>query len=238
MDTKPFDKIKAIGELVEGRSFIDVGGLWGTKQEMVTHAALKGASRAVMSDAMLFSSEWWGKFEERCAERGVTNYEKIVHDITRRDTFERLGRFDVVHCTGVLYHVPDVISTLANLVAITNEYLYFGSQVVPKEITNSEGTLIVEDDCPLCVAWASDEKLRIVKKHYEEMGVTRGVVGVTEEAEFFCGDALTAKFGPWWWLLTKENMLRLAALFNLEIVHELSAPNGRAFSILAKVNRP
>src|SRR6185437_1713445 len=44
---------------VRGLSFADVGGLWNTENEMVSHAIKGGASRAVMIDMQPENNEWW-----------------------------------------------------------------------------------------------------------------------------------------------------------------------------------
>src|SRR5689334_17094164 len=115
---RPLDKRDLIRKHVEGMSFVDIGGLWGTKGETVTTAVDGGASRVAMADIKEPGSVWWQRFEAHCAERGVTGYDEIQVDICAPDAPERLGKFDFVHCAGVMYHVADLFTFLGNLVAV------------------------------------------------------------------------------------------------------------------------
>lgn len=215
------NKTKIVSAYVADKTFIDVGGLWGTKGEMVTHALKSGAKKATMCDAMPETSEWWQKFDSWASERGVTDYEKRVHDISDPRSREKLGTFDFVHCTGVLYHMPDVVGAFANLVSIMEEHLMVGSQVVPNWISNSEGEAVIPDDQPLLLPATSDTKRRIIKKYYEEIGVTNELAGATQPAKYFNGERMKPSVGPWWWLMTPGFLERVARSLDLRVVDRI-----------------
>ncbi|MEO8839534.1 MAG: hypothetical protein ABI351_12580 [Herbaspirillum sp.] len=48
---------------------------------------------------------------------------------------------EVVHCSGIIYHVPDPYRMLVNLRKLTAEHLILTSMVVPERIKNREGKM-------------------------------------------------------------------------------------------------
>jgi hypothetical protein len=61
-----------VAESVQGKSFAEVGGLWGTVNERVTVAARAGAAETAMIDVIPPEDELWTLFRERAATFGVT----------------------------------------------------------------------------------------------------------------------------------------------------------------------
>jgi hypothetical protein len=222
----------ALTRVFKGRSFVDVGGLWNTINEMVTTALDAGAARAVMLDSMSEQSPWWAKFDQHCADKGKYQYEKIVRDITAPNPRDEIGCFDVVHCSGVMYHVPDIFGFIKNLLSITNEYLFLGSQVFPSRIESPVGVIELSDDEALCTPCLTDRNLDILRSYFS-IGNRKGE-GISSDALFIDEIALCPKFGPWWWLYTKGFMCRIVGLFPIEIVEEGGSPNGRVYQILMK----
>ena len=55
------DKCEWIEGVVKGRTFADIGGLWGTVNEQVTNAIQMGATKAAMIDMQTEGNEWWGQ---------------------------------------------------------------------------------------------------------------------------------------------------------------------------------
>src|SRR4029450_5303038 len=101
-----------IERIVPGRTFAEVGGLWGTVNEQVTVAAKGGAREVTMIDIACDSTNLWERFRERCKQEGVEDYRCIRADINEPGTTERVGVFEVVHCSGVIYHCPDPLLPL------------------------------------------------------------------------------------------------------------------------------
>ena len=63
-------------------------------------------------------------------------------------TPERVGSFDVVHCSGVLYHCPEPLYTLRQLRAITRETLVLGIATMPETVSSTAGFVSVEPGSP------------------------------------------------------------------------------------------
>ena len=102
------DKDEWIRSLVNGQTFADVGGLWRAMNEKISVALKAGATAATMIDVEPLDSKLWEDFRARCALMNVSGYDCVQADATVPDLRERVGAFDVVHCAGVIYHVPDL----------------------------------------------------------------------------------------------------------------------------------
>ncbi len=225
-------KTTTIKKIVKGKTFADVGGLWGTKGEMVTQALSAGATRAAMIDKLDKSSEWWERFDKHCSDKGFQKYEKIIHDISAPKTAKKIGRFDVVHCSGVMYHLHDIIGFISNLLSISNEYLLVTSEVLPSTIENSKGRIHLDDNGAICVPYLSKESLNVLREYFRIEN--RNAMGITSNAVFFNRSTLTPNFGPWWWLFTAEFMSRLVSGFPVEIMDEGFSKNKKIYQILVR----
>jgi len=230
-EPRRLNKRKLIKRHVAGLSFVDVGGLWGTRGETVTTALSAGASRAVMADIQEPGGSWWQRFEAHCAELGVEGYEELQVDICAPGAPDRLGTFDFVHCSGVMYHVADLFRFLSNLVSVANKYLLLSSVVMPQQIRTPSGTLSFGPDCAYLAPVLTPENRRVVAEYLAEKGLKAN--GVTEPAEYLAeGWPLSS---PWWWLFTSEFMIELVRMYGLEILAAGQSPHGNAFTVFAQL---
>ena len=226
----PLDKRALIKNHVNERSFVDIGGLWGTHGEMMTTAARAGASRVMMADIQEPGSDWWQKFEARCAELGVEDYEELQVDICAPEAPEKLGRFDFVHCSGVMYHVADLFQFLGNLVSVTGEYLLLSSVVMPDQLQGKAGSMTFGPDLAYLSPVLSEENHAVVVEHLEGIGFN--AAGLTQQAEFVIDNV--PQTGPWWWLFSGSFMARVVELYGLEILEQGPTPTGHGYTILAR----
>jgi hypothetical protein len=134
-------KDRWIETLSAGKSFMDVGGLWGTRNEKVSTALKAGARKATMADIAPLDHQLWRDFDEHCKQRGVTGYARTRLDVVEPPTDYSALVHDVVHCSGIIYHVPDPYRMLANLRKLAGEHLIITSMVVPERIKNRMGKL-------------------------------------------------------------------------------------------------
>ncbi|HET8605212.1 MAG TPA: hypothetical protein VFM09_14885 [Marmoricola sp.] len=220
-----------VAEHVAGLSFVDIGGLWGTNGEMVTTAAAAGASRTAMADVQPLGGVWWKRFEERCAERGVSGYDEVRVDICASDAPETLGRFDFVHCSGVMYHVPDLVGFVGNLISVADRYLLLSSVVMPEELHTSSGSLVFGPDNAYLAPLLDGRNREVVLDHLRENDLK--AAGLTDDQPFFTGGR--PRFGPWWWLFSGTFMSRLLRMHGLEVLAEGPSPNGHAHTVFARV---
>jgi hypothetical protein len=71
-----------ISRVVKGKTFADLGGLWGAVNEKVSVAHKAGATRLTMIDRITKQEEDWRLFHERCRNLGVPEVECICQDIS------------------------------------------------------------------------------------------------------------------------------------------------------------
>jgi hypothetical protein len=110
-----------------GRSFADIGCMWGVNGEYAFIAEDAGATRVTAVDVFGPTPE----FEEKHRARG-SRVEFVLGDITRMDTLERVGEADVVFCSGVLYHHPSPFDLLVALRRICRETLILRTSTIPE----------------------------------------------------------------------------------------------------------
>ncbi len=194
-----------------------------------------------MADIHQQPSIWWTRFEERCAERGVSGYNKTVVDICAPDAPQTLGRFDVVHCSGVMYHVPDLLQFIRNLASISRDYLIVGSVTLPDRIDGPEGDLDTDDDEAVFVPHLSKAKRRIIVDHYTTLYTKQGwkfnAGGLTDDSAFFDPDG-TPRYGPWWWLFTAGFMCRMVEAHGFEILGYGPNPEQIGSTLIARKRTP
>jgi hypothetical protein len=213
-----------VRQAAEGKTFAEVGGLWGTINEQVTTAGLAGASKLTMIDVAPPETGLWTLFEERCASMGVPGVAQINGSIDDPETIERAGTFDVVGCNGVLYHCPDPVRTLLNLRALTEETLILGTVTIPESVATSAGTLETAPGSAIPVPALSASQLAVVAQwlrelgdpHIQADGITNGVTWDRDD------------YSPWWWLFTRDHVAALLRIAGFELQAVASYWEGRA----------
>lgn len=208
-------KHRWIGDNVAGKTFADIGGLWGTLNETVSIAHKGGASKCTMVDIRTDDNKWWGLFHERCNELGVSGYDSVVDDICDADVSARLGTFDMVHCSGILYHVSDPLAMIRNLVSITNEYLIIGSMLVPEHISNSKGELHVNRGVLHSIPLMKANEKEIFGEHFSSLNIK--VAGLNKPDFDYISPDNEFLTDPWWFLFTAETMVAMCEMFDLTI---------------------
>ena len=207
------DGEEAIRVLVPGKTFAEVGGLWGTVNEKATTALLAGAREATMIDIQPAGNRLWQAFNERCRERGVSGCHRVVGDLGSDRFTADVGRFDITHCAGVIYHMPNPINAIHNMIRITRERILLWSQVVPERITNKRGSLRLRSGECLLVPALEPEALAVLQEHYLAAGREKVATEGLSPQEFVrAGEQLLT--GPWWWLYTAETFIRMCGLFD------------------------
>lgn len=230
------EKYAWIADLVAGKSFADIGGLWGTVNETVTIAARAGASETTMVDIQPEGSKWWQAFHDRCAEEGVSGYNCRVFDICDFANLDDLGKFDIVHCAGILYHVSDPVALLRNISYIAREYFIIGSMLIPEEIDNEAGQLKTPRGTSRCVPLLGECERRIIARHFSDQNITIG--GINGPTPVFVeSNSYQVRTGPWWYLFTAETMQAMCTLCGADIVKTATTRQG-AQNILCRKRTP
>src|ERR1043166_7665281 len=199
-----------IARVVPGKTFAEVGGLWGTVHEKISVAHGRGATALTMVDITPESGELWTKFRTRMAEMAIGEVRCLSRDICHLTSRDVLEPFDVVHCSGVLYHHPNPLVMLAALRRITREHLVLTSAVTQSVIENENGRYEIPPSGVIFVPALDDRERAIMKNYWQSHGVT--ALGLTERCDFNI-----ESFAPWWWLPTPTTMTAMcrAAGFTL-----------------------
>lgn len=199
-----------IGKVVNSKSFADVGGLWGTVNEKVSVAHAYGASALTMIDITPAEGELWRLFEDRRRALRLPEVHCINSDVLVLADTTPCPQFDVVHCSGILYHMPDPMRFLVALRKITREHLVLSSVVTATRVESDQGVLAIPQAASLFVP-ALQSKERAILKSYWQRFVGDGAIGLTCEATSWRPD----DFAPWWWLPTVEALKAMCAAAGL-----------------------
>jgi SAM-dependent methyltransferase len=114
-----------IQRLAPGKTFIDVGGMFAGDTSFLAEEA--GAERVVLFDAMPETDEFKRKHRERDSQ-----VEYVAGDLNNTDQLREMGTFDVVWCTGVIYHTPHPMLQVENLRLMVTDQLVLGTHVIPE----------------------------------------------------------------------------------------------------------
>jgi SAM-dependent methyltransferase len=223
------DKRTLIRELVPGRSFVDVGGLWGVRGEMVSVALKADASAATMIDITPLTNPLWQQLRERVLGETLRPFKAVHADASAADFVERVGAFDIVHSAGVIYHLHSPIDYLINLRRITREYLIFSSATVPDKILYEGREIDLGGGRFLSTHGLDPEQKEIVDGHFAALGLNT-IVSAAEN--LLLPDGMP-DYGPWWWLFTAESLRRLLSMAGFDVLATASW-QGRADSFLCR----
>jgi hypothetical protein len=116
-----------IREYVPGRSFVDVGGMYGIDGDVAFQAEAAGATRVTLFDSL----DPTPRFLERHRAQGSA-IRTVQGDLEDPVSMQKVGEHDVVYCSGVIYHTPNLLLQLTHLHSITREHLLLGSATIPE----------------------------------------------------------------------------------------------------------
>ena len=223
-----------IAEAAAGKSFAEVGGLWGTVNEQVTVAARAGATSTTMIDVAPEDTQeggnLWERFRERAQSLGVDDTSFGRGNIDNPETVERVGSYDVVSCSGVLYHCPDPLRTLRNLRAITSGTLILGTASIPETVSTVAGEVAVESGSALFVPALTHSQRAILGDWLFELGEVQAL-GVNHPLESAWD---LEDYSAWWWFFTRDYVAALLEIVGFEVLNVASYWEGRATLYLAQ----
>lgn len=180
-----------------GRSFADVGCMWGVNGEFAFIAEEAGATRVIGIDVFGPTPE----FEQKRVARG-SRAEFVLGDISRAETLARVGQVDVVLCAGVLYHHPSPFDLLVALRRICRETLILRTSTIP-EIDGLPNAAVY-------FPMLSAEARRFWS--LERLGVLHQA-GISDEFSAEAG------YGNWFWGLTPSCLESLLKTAGFRILH-------------------
>lgn len=224
-----------VAEAAPGKSFAEVGGLWGTVNEQVTVAGRAGASATTMIDLAPRDGgkeDLWELFRDRAKSLGVADTACLQASIDDPETPRRAGSFDVVCCNGVLYHCPDPLHTLRQLRAITRETLILGTVSMPETVSGAAGAVSVEPGSALFVPAISQSQRAVLAQWLRDLGdIHIQADGVTHPVQ---SGWAPDDYDPWWWFFTRDYVAALLRISGFEVEAVASYWEGRATLYLAR----
>jgi SAM-dependent methyltransferase len=119
-----FDHIR---RLAPGRSFADIGCMWGVNGAHAFAAEEAGATIVKAVDVFGPTPEFQDAHRAR-----QSRVEFILGDCTSPEPFARIDHVDVVFCAGVLYHHPSPFDVLVALRRICRETLVLRTSTIPE----------------------------------------------------------------------------------------------------------
>jgi hypothetical protein len=219
-----------IARVVPGRSFADVGGLWGVVNEKVSVALRAGAGRATMIDVTAEGRDLWRQFRQRLDELGVGHCECFSSDVCAFAARNPGRRFDVVHCSGVLYHHPNPIALIEALRDVTARHLVLTSAITQETVCNELGTVRVPPGGVIFVPGLDPHERDVLWKYWREEAGVGACWGISEPVKWNPRD-----FGPWWWLPTARAMLAMAESAGFRVIEHGMTWNGNACTALLEL---
>lgn len=211
----------------ESTRFVDVGALWGTENETVSKAKMLGAESVSIIDIQIPGHELWLKMQNRLSQLEVScNF--ISGDI--RDIFKDYQQsFDVVFCSGIIYHDPSPIEFLQKLTSMSSNFLILGSMVVPEKIKNRKGSLDLTNVGAAFIPFMSNKSKEAVMAQYASQGVPE-ISSLNQDFKFSGIDDTT----PWYWLMTRRYLDLIMTMCNFQIIDTGSDWGENDHFILAK----
>jgi hypothetical protein len=196
-----------IRQYAPGRTFADIGCMWGVNGEYSFCAEAAGATAVKAVDVFGPTPEFEAKKRERSS-----SVEFILGDVTQRQTLEQIGPVDVVFCAGVLYHHPSPFDLLAALRALCRETLILRSSTIPE----------IEGLPNAAVYFPTLKPKDRALWNLASLGVPRQV-GITDGFEPDQG------YGNWFWGVTPSCLAALLVTAGFRVEHRASEAFAQTF---------
>ncbi|MEG4340623.1 MULTISPECIES: tetratricopeptide repeat protein [unclassified Microcoleus] len=216
-----------IARVVKGKTFAEVGGLWGTVSEKVSVASKYGAVSLTMIDAMPASLHWWQDFHDRMTSLNIANYHCINQDITQIQLADIGEPYDVVHCAGVLYHHPHPLQILVALRQITREHLIFTSAITQEVIENELGRYEIPPSGVMFIPALDDAERAILTAYWRPYINNNALIGITEKAVFDMDN-----FAACWWLPTANALEAMCEVAGFKVLDKGLTWDNNALTLL------
>ncbi|NJK76261.1 MAG: hypothetical protein HC942_22535 [Microcoleus sp. SU_5_6] len=219
-----------IARVVKGKTFAEVGGLWGTVNEKISVANKYGATSLTIIDTAPASIHWWQDFRARMASLNIANYNCINRDIAQIQLAEIGEPYDVVHCAGVLYHHPNPLQIMIALRQITREYLILTSAITQEVIENERGRYQVPASGVIFIPAITEAERIVLKAYWDVYTNGKPIFGLIDPAVFDVND-----FAPWWWLPTATALEAMCKVVGFKVLDKGLTWDNNAMTLLLAV---
>jgi hypothetical protein len=198
-----YDRLhELIRSTAHGKTFADIGCMWGVNGSHAFAAEEVGATRIYGVDVFGPTPE----FQTAHAERG-SRVEFILGDCTSQATLDRIGVVDVVFCAGVLYHHPSPFDVLVALRRLCGETLILRTSTIP-EVPGLPNAAVYFPMLPARARRLWD--LRSLGLMYQA-----GITGAFRPED---------GYGNWFWGLSPSCLTSLLQSAGFEVLHREDEP--------------
>jgi hypothetical protein len=194
---RPPPREELIRRHAPGRTFADIGSMWGIDGAMSFLAEEEGALSVTGLDLMPMTPE----YVEQHRIRG-SNVRFVQGDLHDPEAIAAVGVHDVVWCSGVIYHAPHPLLTLARLRSITGRLLILATETIP-EVPGIRGACVFLPGLP-----EPDRRAHAAARP----GIT--AAGLT--APFDPDEA----YGTWWWGISRSALRGMLSVSGFETLEE------------------
>lgn len=233
-----------IASVVSGQTFADLGGVGvESVNERITFAVKCGAKSATMIDFLPPDHSLWNEFRRICVQKGVSSYKEITSiDINDSQLCQKVGSYYLLHCTGVLYHMPSPLLAFENLATIVERYLIINTITVPKRIENQYGVVNFSDGVAVFLPGISEYERSVLREHYRtkfgwSIDDLAPRVEDHEKAVMPWREKEKLSFWPCWWFFTDASFRSLVRLMGFQILSEYKWED-HTLQIFAEKMRP
>jgi hypothetical protein len=211
-----------IAAVAPGRSFVDIGGIGGQSgNERCSWALRCGAVDVAMADTLPLDHALWAHFRQATQAFGLSEIDcRPGLDVNDVGFPQALGRFDIVHATGLLHHCPHPVHSLLNLRRAVGEYLITNSLVIPEVVENAEGCVRFPAASALFLPALRGRERAVLRRHYLDRFQVdldlhaplsdRGITPYLENGE--------PSPWPYWWFFTKSSFEQALGLLGMRIL--------------------
>jgi len=195
-----------IGNIVKDKSFVDVGPCFGTIYEKLSVAHFRGAKSLTAIDTYPEDCYLWLHLRRRLHNIPCTYHSMNVMDYN--------GNFDVVYCSGVIYHQPDPFTFMDKLYKLTDEHLVLKSTITD---THINGKLFVPDGGCIFLPGVDEKTREIIAEDWKSfLSNCEAVLGLNAPHGEW-----TKNCWDWWWLFTEGFLVSLCKVTGFQVVsHE------------------
>jgi Protein of unknown function (DUF1698) len=207
-DLGNYDRLyEYVGNHVRGRSFVDVGCMWGVNGDHSFAAEDAGATSVKGVDVFGPTPE----FEDKRRARD-SSVEFILGDISHPDTIARVGVADVVLCAGVLYHHPSPFDLLTALRRTCRQTLILRTSTIPE------------------VKWLPNAGVfyPMLSPRKRRLWDLRGI-GVGRRVGISAGFEPEGGYGNWFWGMTPSCVASLLEPAGFRIDYRATEPFAQTF---------
>jgi hypothetical protein len=142
-----------------------------------------------------------------------------------------MREFDVVHSSGVLYHLPSPLEYISRLRAITREFCILTSTTIPNTIVVDREHLDIPNGATLFVPSLAGKELKIIVEWFKR----RGRENIAEPVNRFGGYRNLYNYYPNWFIPTVPAFRSMAECCGFEIVNEAEIePESLSYCLLLR----